>query len=202
MRILVISDTHNQHDQLVLPDADMIIHCGDATNKSSFAELLSFSEWFKNLPYKYKIFVPGNHDWFCFSNGYYLVKQWLSPDVHFLIADYIEIEGLKIFGSAKEGYEKCPEDIDILITHEPPNAILDELPPFSRFNNEPLPLFMGDLNLLNEVIERIRPKYHLFGHIHECNGQQEIFKNIHFINGAVLDEYYKLVRPNGITINL
>lgn len=202
MKILVISDTHNLHEQLTLPPADMIIHCGDATTSSGLAELLSFSNWFKNLDYKYKIFVPGNHDWFCTSNGYYTVKNMLGPSVNFLINDYVEIEELKIFGSAREGYERCPANIDILITHEPPSCILDEMPAFSKFNSDPHPMHMGSTVLLTAIVDRIKPRYHLFGHIHECGGETEIHKGISFFNTAVLDEHYHMVRPSGLILDI
>ena len=31
VRVVVISDTHTSHRQLVLPDGDILIHCGDFT---------------------------------------------------------------------------------------------------------------------------------------------------------------------------
>lgn len=203
MKCWIISDTHNYHRHLVWPEGiDMVIHCGDATKKSGFDELKEFADWFKALPMKHKIFVPGNHDWYCMSNGYYIVKDMFGPSVHFLLADYIEIEGLTIFGSAKEGYERCPRDVDILITHEPPSCILDELPAYSKFNPDPHPMHLGSTPLLTEIVDRIKPKHHLFGHIHECGGEIEIHKGITFINAAVLDEHYHLVRPMGITIDI
>jgi len=31
-RIVAISDTHNQHDEIELPEGDILVHCGDFTN--------------------------------------------------------------------------------------------------------------------------------------------------------------------------
>ncbi len=42
----VISDTHNKHDQLGrLPDADVLLHCGDSTYRGTAAELSDFNRW-------------------------------------------------------------------------------------------------------------------------------------------------------------
>jgi len=35
MRYVVISDTHNLHQKLTIPSGDVLIHCGDFTNKGS-----------------------------------------------------------------------------------------------------------------------------------------------------------------------
>ena len=58
-------------------------------------------------------------------------------------------------------WETIPEDVDILITHGPPKSILD----FSLHQRENC----GSKSLLNKVLE-LRPKYHIFGHIHESRG--------------------------------
>ena len=33
MKVIAISDTHNQHETLVLPDGDMLIHAGDVSGQ-------------------------------------------------------------------------------------------------------------------------------------------------------------------------
>ena len=53
--------------------------------------------------------------------------------------------------------EDIPDDTDILVTHWPPYGILD---------ND-----LGSLNILNFVL-KAQPWWHLFGHIHETEGQQ------------------------------
>ena len=51
MKILQISDTHNQHRQLTdLPAADVIVHCGDFTDNGTEEEVLNFLNWFIELP--------------------------------------------------------------------------------------------------------------------------------------------------------
>lgn len=63
MRILQLSDTHNQHARLAeLPEADVVVHCGDFTENGTEEEVLDFLNWFAGLPYPHKLFVTGNHD--------------------------------------------------------------------------------------------------------------------------------------------
>ena len=70
VRFVVISDTHNLHQHLQIPDGDVIIHAGDFTNKGSLREVDAFANWFLGLPHRYKILVPGNHD-MIMDKGYY-----------------------------------------------------------------------------------------------------------------------------------
>ena len=55
-------------------------------------------------------------------------------------------------------WEKIPEGIDILITHGPPIGHGDLCLSHQR---------AGCVDLLREIQERVKPKYHVFGHIHE-----------------------------------
>lgn len=66
VRIVAISDTHDKHhniDPASWPDADIFIHAGDFTRKSKPKEFQRFREFLKNLPYKHKIVIPGNHEY-------------------------------------------------------------------------------------------------------------------------------------------
>jgi len=60
--IVTISDTHNQHDDIVVPDGDIIIHAGDFTGRGLKYEIEEFIEWYGSLPHTWKILIAGNHD--------------------------------------------------------------------------------------------------------------------------------------------
>ena len=65
LKICCISDTHEKHERLKMPDdIDILIYAGDFTNWSSSKEntVNDFLNWFKNQKAKYKILVCGNHD--------------------------------------------------------------------------------------------------------------------------------------------
>ncbi|KAH4020724.1 hypothetical protein HBH98_191200 [Parastagonospora nodorum] len=60
VRIVCISDTHNQTPKL--PAGDVLIHAGDLTNQGSYAELNRTVEWLEKSDFQAKIVVAGNHD--------------------------------------------------------------------------------------------------------------------------------------------
>jgi len=62
LRIVLISDTHMQHQKLVMPQGDLLIHAGDFTNRGRAKEIKEFDDWLGGLNYQYKVVVYGNHD--------------------------------------------------------------------------------------------------------------------------------------------
>lgn len=174
MRIIQISDTHGKHHLLKgLPEGDVIVHCGDITEDGTEDEVLDFLNWFIDLPYRHKIFVTGNHD-LCLRDAQNI--EDLPEDVHFLQDRGIVIDGVSFYGLAFNHQESnIPDSVDVLVTHEPPLAILDEIEGTS----------WGNLPLLKRIYE-VKPKYHLFGHTH---GDYGIIKqdDIVFSNASLLD---------------
>ena len=184
MRIWLISDTHNQHDRLEVPNVDVVIHCGDeSTHGSPYwnePEARSFFEWYAALDIPAKIFVPGNHST-AIEQG--LIRPEDFPTIEFLIHQATECRGLRIFGSPYTPeffhwaymrpraemdavWQTVPSDVDILITHGPPRGIRD----VTRDLESGRPIHVGCAALARHVAERIRPKLHAFGHIHDEPG--------------------------------
>jgi Icc-related predicted phosphoesterase len=182
-KIWHFSDSHAYHDLLVIPeDVDIVIFSGDCSNPkdpySNEPEVRDFIDWYKNLPIKYKIFVPGNHDT-SIERGLVTSKDFTDAGIIYLENDYIDIDGIKIFGSPytptfgtgwawnksrnnlDQYWSKISEDVDILITHGPPKSILD-----ASMHRDHFLEFCGCNSLKKHVLGRIKPKLHLFGHIH------------------------------------
>lgn len=221
MKIWHISDTHGMHDQLSVPEGiDMVICTGDISNYKGLAkngiETVDFIIWFEKLPIKHKVLIPGNHDGLIES--YYIADECeafrtLLKGITLLIHQSIEIEGIKIFGSpytptffdwsfmkpreALSAYwTDIPEGTDILATHGPPMLILDKVDQYSCHQS------VGDVHLL-DAVDRIRPRYHLFGHLHN-NGSvknEGQYKSEHttFINSSCVTdgEFHKGLTSNG-----
>ncbi len=189
MIILHLSDTHSKHHELCnLPPADIIIHSGDISFAGSENEVMDFIEWFGALSYKYKIFIAGNHDDCLFGANI----DGLPENCFYLCNSSVSIEGVKFYGTpmfmedAMSGdydrnIQKIPGDIDILITHQPPNGILD------CSGN----IHYGDSNLL-QIVLKSKPKFHLFGHIHKAYGIEKSEHTI-FVNASILSENYELI---------
>lgn len=70
VRLVCVSDTHNLHRSLYVPDGDVLIHSGDATDFGTLDEMRDFFDWLMSLPHRRKIFVPGNHDIGLDTEGY------------------------------------------------------------------------------------------------------------------------------------
>jgi len=199
-KLVLISDTHGLHDQLVLPKGDIILHAGDVSSRGTEKEVLEFLDWFGNLDYKYKIFVAGNHDFFFENASAEKIEKIIPPSVTYLNDSGIEVAGIKIWGSPitpwffdwafnrqrgveiKKHWDLIPKDTDLLITHGPAHGILDKTK-------------TGVVAGCEELLKKINEtdiKVHLFGHIHEGYGERFV-NGVHYINASVLDIRYRQV---------
>jgi Icc-related predicted phosphoesterase len=158
--------------------------------------------WYSHLPFKYKLIIAGNHDWL-FEKYHILAMEKVPENVIYLEDSGIEIEGIKFWGTPVqppfnnwafnrpeskliEHWKAIPTDTDVLITHCPPHTIFD----WSIYDL----IHTGSPGLYFEVVERIKPKLHCFGHIHGSYGQK-VIENTTFINASNLNEDYMCVNP-------
>lgn len=201
--ILHLSDTHGQHKNLKsLPEADIIVHSGDFTFAGSEEEAYDFMNWFCNLPYKHKIFIAGNHD-MCMYGADHI--DGLSRNVHYLYNNSVVIDGIKFYGipmfmeDCMDGnldvfINNIPDDTDVLITHMPPNGTCD-LADYGKG-----PEHRGNATLA-ELLKKLHPTCHLFGHEHDAYGKT-IKENVIYSNACVVDSRYNLINnPTIININ-
>ena len=213
MRITFISDTHTKHRQLNLPGGDLLVHAGDLMNSGYLKhEITDFCKWFEAQDYDRCLFIAGNHDRL-FETLPEEVAEIVNEygihylqDSQYLYGDFPD-ELVKIYGSPwqpefynwafnlprcgtelEKTWEAIPEDTDILVTHGPPQDHLDVSgPPW----NTP---HLG-CELLRVRVDKIKPKIHVFGHIHGSAGYK-FYDGTHFINASVLNEGYSVVnRP-------
>lgn len=189
--VVCISDTHNTQPDV--PPGDMLVHAGDLTQSGSFEELQATLDWLNRQPHPHKIVIAGNHDLLLDSAldattarggpaAAAVQRERINwGDISYLQNSATDItcrngRRLRVYGSphsARHGnwafqyprsesnktwIETVPDDIDILITHSPPRAHLDTL-------------HLGCPALLEEVW-RVRPRLHIFGHVHEGNGSE------------------------------
>lgn len=201
--ILHLSDTHGQHKNLKsLPEADVIVHSGDFTFAGSEEEAYDFMNWFCNLPYKHKIFIAGNHD-MCMYGADHI--DGLSRNVHYLYNNSVVIDGIKFYGipmfmeDCMDGnldvfINNIPDDTDVLITHMPPKGTCD----IANYGKGPE--HRGNATLA-ELLKKLHPTCHLFGHEHDAYGKT-IKENVIYSNACVVDSRYNLINnPTIININ-
>ena len=209
IKIACISDTHMWGMPLKdIPEADILLHAGDATYRGTVQEVESFAkELSKHLldsrykpRYKKIIFVPGNHDWL-FEKDERLARQiMMDAGIDVLINESTEFMNLKIWGSPvtppfhnwafnwsddKRIYlwENIEEGTDIVITHGPPRFILDEVIDYDKIRHTGCP------HLANRLA-KIKPQLHVFGHIHEGFGET-VKDGVRYINASIMDRRYQ-----------
>jgi Icc-related predicted phosphoesterase len=141
----------------------------------SMEAVVDFNDWLGELPHRHKIVVPGNHEFFLEADP---SERFMLDNAVVLINEGTEIEGLRIWGSPvtplyggafglsstkdrKRLYAQIPRDIDVLVSHGPSFGILDTAPISG--------LHEGCPELL-DAVEQVRPKLHVFGHIHTAYG--------------------------------
>ncbi len=198
MRIVCLSDTHHQHDRLVVPPGDVLVHAGDFTRRGAESDVRAFDAWLGGLPHRHKIVIAGNHD-FCFELNP-AARAWMTNAIY-LQDEAVTLEGVRFWGSPwqprfydwafnldrgeplRRVWSRIPSGTDVLITHGPPYGILDATDRGEAVGCEELLL----------AIRRVCPRLHVFGHIHEGYGEQTV-DGTHFVNASNCDLNYRPVQ--------
>lgn len=183
LHLVCISDTHGLHAQVSVPPGDVLIHAGDCLRRGSRDDLREFLRWFARHPHRHKILVAGNHDW-VFEKHPELAQQLCSVmGVHYLQDSGVTLDGVEFWGSPwtprffdwafmlerggnalRHRWSLIPESTDVLITHGPPQGILDDAPVGGHVGCE----------LLRDRVSEVKPDLHVFGHIHEGFGARQL----------------------------
>lgn len=202
--VAVVSDTHQWSGEVIkVPSADIFVHCGDMSMRGTGPEIDRAIKWIASLPHKHKIIVPGNHDFLFEQNPGEIVSMIEGTGIVVLMDAGTTVSGLRVWGSPKTktrsrrwafdfrdedswAFSGVPYGLDLLVTHSPPAGIMDNA---ASPNDDGTPV--GSTRLL-EVVKKARPRYHLFGHIHEGYGLL-VTEDTVFVNASLCDENYALV---------
>lgn len=198
IKICAFSDSHMRHEELKMPDADVLLIAGDVLGWGTDEELVKFDSWLGTLSYKKILYVPGNHDW----ELYYRECEMANAEI--LIDREFVFEGVKFYGTPwvtefgdwafqlppkglLERYGKIPVDTQVLIAHMPPRNVLDCVlrggGAMMNVGSVELTAFLPDLSAL---------KLHIFGHLHDPVNKTSIEKfGVTYANVSVLNEQYK-----------
>lgn len=203
VRIVCISDTHNTHgSQPPLPAGDILLHAGDLTQSGTLPELCDALAWLSAQSHPIKVFIAGNHDTALAEPGTRVYVRSTYPALAYLENDVIQVtvrgHTLRIYGSPHTPHygtqwpfqyprfrptsphlsnalaslavvdanapsvtlwSAMPPWIDVLLTHGPPLGHLDH--------------GAGCAALLS-ALWRVRPRVHVFGHIHSGRGVERV----------------------------
>jgi Icc-related predicted phosphoesterase len=213
VRFVCISDTHGKMDEILhlIPDGDVLIHAGDFTDYGDVGEVIKFNDEMGKLPHKYKLVIAGNHE-LGFEDGEEMTSRQMAglnmigikkayellTNCTYLCDRQVDVFGLKVYGAPwhpMPGYSfyrsrgqallqkwnQIPPKIDVLVTHTPPLGHGD----FNSWNKLD-GILAGCAELLNTVEYRVKPKYHVFGHIHQQHGATTNGSTT-FINASICD---------------
>lgn len=207
-KIIFLSDTHNRHDEitndlekLLTPDS-ILVHAGDFSGQGLMHEVDIFFDWLKEISKKckYVVFIAGNHELTFEIKHPWLVNliKGLPSNVYYLEDSEIILDNIKFYGSPWQPefynwafnlprgqalankWELIPDDTNILITHGPPWGMLDDTITGVRVGCEDLYL----------KVTKIKPKIHVFGHIHYGYGLK-VLDDVTYINASNLSEGYR-----------
>ncbi|CAF4903818.1 unnamed protein product, partial [Rotaria socialis] len=116
---VVVSDTHKKHEKIQIPDVKK--------NNEIPRSVIDFNRWLGTLPHKHKIVNCGNHELGFENLSKERIQSKLLTNCIYLKDELIQVEGITIYGCAWQfngDYETkwslIPSDIDILMTHIPP----------------------------------------------------------------------------------
>lgn len=222
LTVVCVSDSHSRKEwDKNIPPGDILIHCGDFTLWGDHHQIYEFVKQFTSLPHKYKILIAGNHDISMDTNKYnkllpyyskkvgalfkkdpFMTKKLVThnKNIIYLENESVEIEGYKFWGSPLtpiffdnafqyendvllKTWKSIPVNIDVLITHGPAYGHRDLAHSGTR---------AGCPLLESEIVSRIKPKYHICGHIHEGYGIEED-SGTTYINCCIVNRSYKCV---------
>jgi predicted phosphodiesterase len=166
------------HGRLIVPPGDVLVHAGDATSRGTSAQLKSFAAFIAAQPHAHKVVIAGNHD--------FGLEQTPTLGAELFGAAYLSdsgrtIDGVRVWGSPWQPWfydwafnlqrgdalaakwALIPDDTDVLVTHGPPMGVLDK-----TLRGEPV-----GCEALRDRVAQLRPRLHVFGHIHEAYGVHE-----------------------------
>ena len=219
MIIDCVSDLHGHLPNL--EGGDLLIVAGDLTAGDKLIQYHLFDQWLLGCQEIYQeiVVIGGNHDGLVEKNKcgisswgcVYLCDSGCSISYYSSHRNSVppDSKSVKIWGSPwtktfpgidpnccafmldheadlKQKWAMIPDDTDILITHLPPWGIRDCVIDFMNGRVENV----GSTTLL-ERVNQIKPKLHVFGHIHE--GYGEFKAETHFVNASIMNERYKPV---------
>lgn len=197
MKLVLISDTHNNHNEVTLPKGDILIHAGDFTGLGRTAEIREFNKWLglQKGRFDHILVIAGNHDK-RFELDPTAAEEMLT-NCTYLNQTSVVIDGVKFYGEprtpsfgygwvfnvdrhrmAEEVWSKVPDNMDVLITHGPPYGAGDRVDyddgiGIDLFRTPPREQ-VGCRSQQMMIYGHPTLKLVVCGHIHEDNGLFEI----------------------------
>lgn len=220
MKILATSDTHfavnldreDEYGRWFPDDPEIVfVHAGDLMTYGNQSEWDSNLDWLARLPYKTKLYVPGNHDFHLSLYPGPALQEMRKIGVTVVGLpgndNYTSVtlpNGMKMLGlpyvlNLPRWANNIDEDelvlhleemkkrgpYDIIVSHSPAFGILDKIAP---------KVHLG-IKSYRKFLTSMQPKIWIAGHFHNNYGKREI-EGCKFYNVAMCDNDYNQVnRP-------
>eukprot|EP00927_Polykrikos_kofoidii_P037365 TRINITY_DN31510_c0_g3_i1.p1 TRINITY_DN31510_c0_g3~~TRINITY_DN31510_c0_g3_i1.p1 ORF type:complete len:494 (-),score=59.00 TRINITY_DN31510_c0_g3_i1:282-1712(-) len=196
VRVVCISDTHNEHSAIRLPPGDLLVHAGDCLTQSGVRHVLrnghridtvkpagealleSFARWLGEQPFRHKVMVAGNHDLVLQGLGKQRVQEIIDGEARHGRAVYLEHEtvtlgGMRVFGSpfghwsSQNNAFAASDDYDYTDLPEGLDIVITHGPAL-------LPGRRGAIRETNpqliSALRRVGARLHVCGHCHWAHG--------------------------------
>lgn len=202
VKIALMSDSHCSHDQIIVPECDILIHAGDFSYRGSEVESRDFLQWLsEQTQAKARVYVCGNHEYKWDANKWPGKSKpgWLTqlfheyPSLYYLEHESINLYGLNIFGSPytpeffpeywgfnrsrgeelKGEWAKIPDNTDIIVSHGPAKGFLDWTDEAPHGSRYPGG-HVGCADLFNRLYHLKQLKLVVTGHLHGNTGMIDI----------------------------
>lgn len=202
VKVVVMSDAHWNFPYIEVPECDIFMYAGDWSGSGTVSEHIKFCNWVNKIDARYKLIVPGNHDMYCYQYQDMAANMLRGSNAILLVDKEVECFGIRIYGTpwsprfGNWGYmrpdddlykyfREIPRGIHFLITHTPPNGILDLAGT----------THIGSKSLVKALQKKPIP-YHFFGHNHTPGsytkkGKKSITRN--YYNVSVCNDDYQVV---------
>jgi len=194
IRIVIVSDTHERHRLVRLPEGDVFLHCGDICMSSSLTTrergkrvLTDFNSWLEDVPCREKVVIGGNHDEALLELGKENTEVlsnaiWLQNS-----AVNLKVSGIRVYGHA---YSEGSSHNDAWQT---PGMVPSISPDECRDADVVMTHSLSDL-IKKEILSLTRPRVWASGHIHKSHGILEKDGTV-FANAAVMNASYRPLQP-------
>ncbi len=175
----------------------------------------AFCDWINTLPFKNEnskvLWIAGNHE-----AGFEklridgrrelakIVNEKTNGRAIYLEDELYNFNGIAIYGTPwckifgnwgfmkayndlKEVYDKIPNNVDILLTHDAPYGTSDLCFEWKKWGRELV--HIGNEPLRDIILER-NPKYNIHGHLHSANHEKELLGETEVYCVSLVDEEY------------
>jgi len=202
LKVVIVSDTHDQHEALGVLRGDVLIHCGDSGigYQRNAGEVERLDDWFGRQDFRHILVIGGNHDHQLQARA--RMQRPVLRNAAYLQDDGMTIDGILFYGAPwtpelvgwayylpqdqmRRKWDLIPDNTDVLITHTPPSGILDR-------NSHGKACGCPDLQ---RRVAELRPRVHCFGHVHASAGILRTPLTT-YVNAAMVNSRYEIVhRP-------